>query len=472
MGTENDSLSLQFARFGEATRYDRTSSEVVEAVKLYVLDWFGNCIGGAQAESSRCILAAAQELNGRSDSTVLGVGSKMEPSLAALVNGTMSHALEMDDDHRTMCGHPGVVVTPAALALSEREGLSGKELIEAVLVGYEMAIRLGTCFQGKAYYEGWHPTSICGGFGATAAAAKALKLDEPRFAAALGLAGSMAGGTRGWEESFAKRFHAGNACRNGVLAAVMAKNGFTGPVKVFESVHGFFNTHCRKAAASNDRGEPVVQRLYDADILCNRLGSEYLLMDNSFKVHSGGRFGASSIDACLDIVKKHDVKPEQVKEIRIGACDFTIQAHFKEGCYRPRGVVAAQFSLPFAMAMAVLNQRVSVTHFTEETFRDPKVIELMDKVKKYVDPEAEKAYPDHYVATVTIVLHDGRSLQSHVDYPKGDPENRPTKEELYDKFRDLAGLSLAPKKVEDLLDHLVHLEKVTDMRAITKMAGR
>jgi 2-methylcitrate dehydratase PrpD len=166
VGESKDTLAYRFAKFLEKLNYDFVPREVVDATKSYILDWFGCAIGGYGVPSSQSIIRVARELNGRADSTVLGAGDKMDPSLAAMVNGTMSHALEMDDDHRTMCGHPGVPVIPAALAMSERMGLNGIQFIEAVIVGYEMIIRSGTCFLGRAYFDGWHPTSTCGVFGA------------------------------------------------------------------------------------------------------------------------------------------------------------------------------------------------------------------------------------------------------------------------------------------------------------------
>lgn len=267
--------------------------------------------------------------------------------------------------------------------------------IEAVIVGYEMAIRAATCFLGKAYYAGWHLTRTSGVFGATAAASKAMGLDAEQRATALGTAGSMSGGT--WEyrfkRSYAKRFHPGNAARNGILAAMMARDGFTGPWSIFEGEAGFFNTQCEKTAEIDDQGNPILKKIYNPDFLCDELWKRYDLLTNSFKVHCGGRFGSSAIDAALEIVKTHDLRPEQIREVRVGACDHTIRAHFSETCRRPRNITQAQFSLPFAVALVLLYQKVGIAHFTEKDFNDPKVIEIMDKVTNYVDPEAEAVFP-------------------------------------------------------------------------------
>jgi 2-methylcitrate dehydratase PrpD len=284
----------------------------------------------------------------------------------------------------------------------------------------------------------------------------------------------MSGGILEWyfDGSFAKRFHPGNATRNGILAAMTARNEFTAPWKVFEGKFGFFNTHCQKEAELDKDGKPVVKNIYDSTILCDKLGQEYYLLTNSFKVHSGGRFAATSIDACLEIIKKHDIKPDQVQEIRAGACEVTQMAHFGEGSYRPKNVVAAQFSLPFSIAMALLYRKVSVRHYKDENYSDPKIIEIMDKVKSYVDQEAEAVYPDHYMAKVTMVLKDGRELQARVEYPRGDPENKPTNEEIYDKFRELAGTTMPNEKVERLLEALINLETVKDLRSVTPLTVR
>ncbi len=472
MQESKDTLAYRFAEFATSLSYDAVPQEVIQASKSYIMDWFGCALAGLQESSTQSILGVARRLNGRADSSVLGAGDKMEPTLAAMVNGTMSHAVELDDDHRTMCGHPGVAVIPAALAVSEKLGLNGKQFIEAVIVGYEMIIRTGTCFLGRAYFDGWHPTSTCGVFGAAASASKAMGLTAEQTATAYGLAGSMSGGTLEYhfKGSFAKRFHPGNAARNGILAAMMAQEGFTGPWSIFEGDWGWLNTHCEKVAELNQDMKPVVRNVHDASLLCDELGKRYDLLTNSFKVHCGGRFGATSIDAALEIVRKHGVKAEQVKEIRVGACEFTTRIHFSEGCRRPQNMVAAQFSLPFALALVLLHQKVGLRYFREELYKDQKVVEIMDRVANYVDPEAEAAYPKHYKAIVTIILQDGTSLNASVDYPKGDPENRPTPEELYEKFRDLAGMALSEQKIEPLLSALRQLDTIKNVGELTALA--
>ena len=467
-----NTLAYRFAKFATKLNYSFLPPEVIDATKSYVLDWFGCAVGGLDVPSTQIILRTARELNGRNDATVLGSGDKMEPTLAAMVNGTMSHALEMDDDHRTMCGHPGVAVIPAALAMSEKMGLNGKQFIEAVIVGYEMIIRTGTSFLGRAYFAGWHPTSICGVFGAAASAAKALGLNEEQTGMAYSLAGSMSSGPLEYPltDAYAKRFHPGNAARNGVLAAMMAKDGFTGPWNIFDGIYGWLNIHCEKVAELDSNGKPVLRKICNPDYLCDALGERYDLLTNSFKVHSGGRFAATSIDACLEIVEKYHIQPEEVKEIRVGACDFTNRVHFSEGCRQPKTIPAAQFSLPFQLAMVILHGDVSVKRYTEENLNDPRVMEIMNKVLNFVDPEAEAAYPKHYIAMVTIRLKNGTEQKARVEYPKGDPENKPTTEELHNKFRDLAGLTLSAERVERLLEALIHIEGVENVRTLTALS--
>ncbi len=471
MKESKDTLAYRFGEFAHGLKYSELPKEVIDAMKLYIMDWFGCAVGGLREPSTWMVLNLARELNGRSDSTVIGVGDKMEPTLAAFVNSNMSHSLEMDDDHRTMTGHPGVPVIPAALAVCEKLGLGGKDFIEAAVVGYEMIIRSGTSFLGRAYYGGWHPTSTVGVFGAAAAAAKALGLDAEQTATAFGIAGATPGGTREFEFNWTlmKRFHPGNAARNGVFVAMLAKLGFTGPWSVFEGPFGFFNLYSEHRAEIGNDGKPVLRPIYDASLLCDKLGERFDLLTNSFKVHCGGRFGATAIDAALEIVNKYDVKADQVKEIRIGASDFTNRAHFIEGCRRPSGVAPAQFSLPFAMALVLLKRKVSVKDFVEEMFTDPKAIAIMDKVTNYVDEDAQAAYPKHYVAKVFITLNDGTELKARVDYPKGDPENRPTLEELYNKFRDLASITLPKEKVERLLEALIDIDKIKQIGSLTAL---
>lgn len=472
MGESKKTLAYQFAQFTVGLNYDFIPAEAIDAAKSYILDWFGCAVGGLDEPSTQMLLRVARELNGRADATVLGCGEKVEPMLAALVNGAMSHSLEMDDDHRTLCGHPSVVVIPAALAVSETYGLTGKQFIESAIAGYETVIRVGTCFLGRAYYAGWHPTSTCGVFGAAAAASKAMGLSVEQTATAFGLAGSMSGGTLEYrfQRSYAKRFHAGNAARNGILAAMMAREGFTAPWTIFEGPEGFFETQCEKVAILDDQGKPAIKKVYDPNLLCDGLGKRYDLVENSFKVHCGGRFGSSAIDAALEIVRTHDVKADQVKEIRVGACDHTNRAHFSDTSRRPQNIVHAQFSLPFDMAMVLLYRDVGVAHFTEAVYNDPKVIEIMDKVVNYVDPVAQAAYPQHYIGIVTMILKDGTEYKARVDFPRGDPENRPTTEELHQKFLGLAEMTLSAERAKRLLEALKSMENVDKISSLTALA--
>ncbi len=226
--------------------------------------------------------------------------------MAALVNGTTGHAVEMDDDHRTSVLHPAVAVIPAAIAVAEWSGASGAKLLEGVVAGYEVMTRIGDAFLGTQYYEGFHPTGSCGVFGAAAAAARILDLPHEAVVRALGIAGTQAAGLEEWKTdgSWIKRLHPGKSAEAGVLSAYLAKGGYTGPATIVEGVYGFLKAFSFK-------------RQWDVDIMLRGLGTEYRGYGTSFKPYSGCRFYHQVIDATLALVREHNIKADDVEEVTV-----------------------------------------------------------------------------------------------------------------------------------------------------------
>ena len=228
-------LSTQMATFVSRLSFDDLSAEHVKNIKFYLLDWLGSAYGGKNERPTKIMLEVVRSLGGKPESTVLADGSKTMFLLAALVNGASSHVLEMDDLHRKSIFHPACAIIPATLAIAEREGASGKDLLLGISIGYEVGIRVALGV-GPSHYHFWHMTATCGAFGAAAGAAKILGLDEEQFVWAMGSAGTQASGL--WEflvdSAMSKQLHPGKAALNGLLAALLAKGGFTGARKILE----------------------------------------------------------------------------------------------------------------------------------------------------------------------------------------------------------------------------------------------
>lgn len=424
-------LSKFVASWVVSTRFENLPREVVTAVNIFITDHFGVVLGGTGKESSRILFQLARGWSpAHGTSTMIGFQQKSTPVLAALVNGATGHALELDDDHREGTQHPGVAVIPAAFAVGEDLGVSGRDFVLAVALGFEMMIRLGEAHLGKSYLRGFHPTGTCGSIGAAVAAGRLLGLSVEQMTGAIGLGASQSSGLSTFRSNGAwnKRLHPGHAAQAGVLSAYLARNGYRGPSESLLSPEGWLQAY----AYNNE---------FDVGFITDGLGEKWHLLDNSIKAHACCRFAAPIVDATLDAVQRHDIHPDQVKEARVGMAKFPLYRSLtepRERKYHPTSVVDAQFSAPYAVAVSIVKRRAFVDEYSEEGIRDKKVLDLAKKVTWYVDDEAERVWPKRYPAQVDITLNDGRVFKSRVEWPKGDPENPVTAEELRKKFEMLA----------------------------------
>jgi 2-methylcitrate dehydratase PrpD len=360
------------------------------------------------------MIEVVKELGGTKESTIVGERIKVSCTNAALANGTMAHASDYDDDHRSATMHPGSAVVPAALALAEREGCDGPRLIEAVVAGYEVICRVGEAFLGTQYHEGFHPTGACGVFGAAAAAAKILKLSPQEMVWAFDCrnTGFGVGGMEN-DGTWIKRMHPGKAAQSGILAALLAKKGYTGPRTIFEGKYGFLNAFS-------------FERTYDPKKITSGLGEVFIGHETAFKPYPCCRFLHQVIDGVLDMVKQNQLMPGDIKEVRIRTFQVGIDTLMKpeERRYRPKTIVDAQFSIPFVVGAAVVRKKISLSEFTEESIRDPGILEIASRVKGEEDPEYTKGYPAKFPTSIEMELKNGTSLRCYVDIPSGDPEKR------------------------------------------------
>jgi 2-methylcitrate dehydratase PrpD len=405
-------IAETLADFVVGLEYPKIPLPVRERAKMRLLDFLGVALAGSRIPSSRIMIEVVKELGGTKESTILGEKERVSCTHAALANGTMAHASDYDDDHRSSTMHPGSPVVSTALALAERSGCGGDRLIEAIVAGYEVACRVGEAFLGTQYLEGFHPTGTCGVFGSAAAAARILNLSPKEIVWAFGIAGTQASGLEEWKAdgSWTKRMHPGKAAQSGILAALLARKGYTGPATVFEGKYGFLNAFS-------------FERTYDAGKITEGLGEVFMGHETAFKPYPCCRFLHQVIDGVLDIVRQNKVKPSDIEEVRIKTFKVGIDTLMKpeERRYRPKTNVDAQFSIPFTVGAAILRQRISLAEFTDESIRDPKILEIASKVKGEEDPEYTKGYPERFPTSIEMRMKDKRVLLSYVDVPSGDP---------------------------------------------------
>jgi len=437
-------LSLKLAEFVYSLNFADLGQETIRLARLAFLDWLGSVARGGEEEPAKIAVSVLSAQGGKPQATLLPSGEKTSALNAALGNGIASHIMELDDVHRGSVIHAGAAVIPAALAVAEMTRASGRKLIESLVAGYEVAIRIGEAVTPSHYYF-WHNTGTCGTFGACAAAGKLLGLDREQMVWALGNAGTQAAGL--WEfltdGAMSKHLHPGKAAQNGLLAALLASGGFTGASAILEGKKGF----CRAMAPE-----------FNLDRITDSLGKPpYKIEDNSFKIHSSCRHTHPAVDIVLDLASRHNIHPSDISGIQVRtyrtALDITDTPE-------PETIYAAKFNLPFCVALALSKRSCGLEDFNEENLLDPEIRALSRLVKLVPDDTLDSLYPAKWAAAVEIRTRSGDVHCGWTDFPLGDPENPASDELLIAKFRGLAMGPWGEQKAEILADAVMGLESV------------
>jgi len=445
----------RLAQFCVDTRFEDLPAALVEQAKRHILDTFGAALAGAGSDVAR---QARQVFKGEAGSTLVwGTGQRVGAAQAAMLNGIAAHALELDDTGG--CDHSGAVVLPAVMAALSMSTLSvseasidGRELITAVVIGYEIGRRvLEACGSYSAHNgAGWHSTATCGVFGAAAASARILGLDAQQTLSALGIAGSFSGGLWAFihDGSQSKRLHSGRAAEGGLLAARFAQQGITGPTKLFDDVWGGF---LRTLAA-----DTAVPEALDAE-----LGHVWKLARCSIKPYAACRGTHSAIDALGLLLDQLQVSAEQVEDVQVSLCGFLQDMC---GGQDVSTLPAAQMSLRYALAARLLHGHCRLEAYDDEQRRHPRIAHWMSRIRLEVDPQlSEDGEPVVSVRTV-----DGRQASLCVEVPLGAPGNPLSDGALEEKFFSLAGRVIPLQQAKELLEQLWRLEELESVRALDR----
>jgi len=453
-------LTKELIHFLHELRYEELPEDVIDRTKFLLLDYLGVALAGSRSDSSRPVYKMIQGQDAPGPCTVIGQNFRVLPGYAALANGTGAHSLELDDIHQPGSIHLGVVIFSSAIAASEAcRKIDGKQFITSVVAGYEAAARLAIALQPQYHYrQGFHPTATCGTFGATVTVSKLLGLGEKQMLAAFGIAGSMAAGSMEFltEGTWTKRLHAGLAAQNGWQAASLAVEGFQGPATILEGRNGFL-------AAYSGQSIP--------ELVTQGLGDSFEVLHTSVKPHACCRYKQAPIDAIIELGQEHEITADQVKSVQVAVLEagFPLIAEPLERKYAPSSVVDAQFSMPFGAAVALLYRRASLDEYREEKLKSPQVRDLMKRISMVKDPALEKNYPAEWPARVVIELQDGQSYEKLIRFPKGDPENPLSWEELNHKFRSLAGAVFPAPQLEEIRRATERLDQSQDTCATWRM---
>lgn len=449
-----NTAAQQLASFSSSLTLDQIPQEVVAAEKLHILDTLGCGLAAQALEAAPAARDAMTETGATGPATAIGVRTGLAPAEAALVNGVTCHALDYDDTHTGAIAHVSVVVVPAVLATAQAQGARGADLLAAAIAGNEIVIRLGMAVGSAFHARGFHPTSVCGVFGATAAAARLQSLHPDTVTNALGIAGSTASGLLEFlaDGSSTKQLHPGWAAHAALIAARLAAHGATGPASIFEGRFGLY-----RAFLAN--GE------VDVTGLTAGLGDRWETPKIAFKPYPACHFAHASLDATAQVVGQTPVAVDEIEAIVALSTEAGVSLVLEPLAdkHRPRTQYEAKFSLPYSIAALLLRGQVGVATYTDEAITDPDVLELAAKVSYEV--KDYDTFPRALPGGVRIRTRDGRTLEAELRYQRGGPDNPMTPEEVREKFRANAGLAIAENEVEALEETIMTLERCDDLRA-------
>jgi 2-methylcitrate dehydratase PrpD len=446
----------ELARFAAELTYDKIPPSVIEHIKLCVLDTIGCGIFGSTLPGSKIVANFVHELGGIQESIVWGHNFKVSAANACLSNGTAIHSFELDDLHKTAILHPGGIAVPPALAMAEHiGGCDGKEFLTSVVAGYEVAIRVGMSVGTSHLQRGFHPTGTNGTFGAGAAAGRILRLSTEKMIHDLGISGSQAAGLMASQYgAMVRQMHVGRAAQSGVYGALLAQRGFTGITNILEADYGGY---CKVMAEESDMSK-----------LTSGLGENFETGRVGFKPYAAGGSTHTAHETVKSIMEKNGLTADTIERIIIHTTTATY--HHTSWEYKPGGIPQAQMNIEYVVAVTALERDIFIDQFTEEKVNDPKIIEYSHKVEVIPDPDLDKLGPEFRHSIIAeIKTGNGRTFSERVDTAKGSDKRPLTVDELIHKYQTLAGKILSPKRVADLQDMVLNLEKVFDVRELAKL---
>ena len=455
------SITLEVAEYSSAVSYSDLPPALVQRAKEAVIDGLGVMLAGHGSDCARVIRSYLGELGVSGKSSVIGENARLPAQFAALANGVSGHALDFDDTQISsvpdrvygLLTHPTAPVLSAALAQAEERGAGGADLLAAFAAGVEVACKVAETIDPRHYQDGFHSTGTIGVVGAAAAAARLLELDVETTRHAIGIAASKSAGIRVAFGTMTKPYHAGAAGENGVVAAKLARLGYTTDPDALDGRWGFFQV---AGGGSNPH------------LIHGKLGNPYAFVDPgvSIKPYPCGSWAHPSMDAMLELVTEHDVRPEAVEEIRLGTSSNVLSAlRYPE----PHNELEAKFSIPFCMAILVLDRRGGIGEFTDEAVERADVREMMGKVVPYLHEGLEARGFERILSLIEIRLKDGTVLSREASTSRGTPERPMTREELAAKFHDCARETITPAREREALDMVYGLEAVDDVGKLTAL---
>lgn len=442
-------VTAKLAKFVSSLSYESIPPKAMETVKIAVRDCLGVALAGSREEDAKICAEIARQENAKEETSVIGQRFKTSALNAALANGTAAHALDFDHSF-TLMGQPTAPIIPAIFALGESLGASGRRMIEAYVAGYEVTAKLVYSLRDSTH-DGWHAPSTLGSFGAAAGCGKLLGLSAAQVEMALGITASMAGGVVANFGTMTKPLHVGLGARNGVLAAKLARGGYTANAKAIESGFGFYQVLHRDAPIDE---QPIEE-----------IGRSFSLLSDGLRIkpYPCGGLTHQVIDAVLEFRAKHGLSPEMIEAVDVDVVKHT----FDRIVFRvPQTGIQGKFCMPYLVSRAISDGRIGLDIFTDEAVRDQKILKLAERVQMRLDTNLKKIDPAGRPCRVTVRLKNGQSYTREAQHAKGGPEFPMTEAELEAKFFDCAKEAMPVDRAQQALDYVARLETLDNIRPL------
>lgn len=435
----------EISHFVVNLRLEQLPAHVVHHAKLVLLDTVGTMLGGSQSEPMQKWVLSSERYTVKGNATVIGYPVSLEPGDAALMNGTSAVALEMDEGNQFAKGHPAAHIIPAVLAWAEHMLLNGKQILESLIVGYELAARAGVSTNLRPDV---HPHGTWGTIGAAVAVAKLRDFNHEQLVNTIHLAASMSiasAWSTALEGATVRNIYTGLSNHLGILATGLALAGFNAGLEIFQNVYGH-----------------ILSNRFDLGIFAENLGHEYAIMNNYFKIHSCCRYNHAAIDALQSIIGVHSINYEHIKKIEVE----TYSAAAQLGNQNPRNTLAARFSIPFALATYIVNGNTGTESFSEDALANSQIRKLAQRVVVRENPDFSAMLPELRPARVIIYLQDGQQVSNTFFSSRGGYDNPYQESLIVDKFRKLAGEVVGDESAARFINLCSHLEKINDIRKL------
>lgn len=448
-------ISTKLANFIKSMKYEKLPKNVINVAKDCILDTLGTALAAVNIPDIKGTSKEIKKYDFQNDCKIWGTNKRASVFNATLINGIMSHAIEMDDVHKKSKCHAGTVIIPTALTLGEIKNISGKELLLSIILGYEIIFHIGMGIGASSHrLKGWHATSTCGTFGSAAVASKILDLNLKQTISALGIAGTQSSGLWAFTGDGAtnKKFHAGHAAQCGILAAILSAGGMTGPSKILEAKDGGFFQ-----ATSDD---------FDYKTVISNLGRKFEILNVDRKPYACCRSMHPPINAILDLKKEKNIHPENVKKIEVETYEIAIKQ-----CglvTHPRNIFEAKFSIPYGLSVALYDGQVLNEQFTEAKLKDKKLLNFEKKVIVRENKKYTNMYPDNWGCKLKIITKDNKIFEREIINAIGDSKNLLKRNELIGKFVNLSKGILSKEKQEIIINTINKIEQLENIKELVK----